>query len=194
MPRLSANTGEKLDRTMIELSRRKIILLGLGSCAFVAIGIWILSLDDAIIRAMGRNPIFIHGVGVGSVVFFGLCGIFAFVKLFDRKPGLIFDAAGIVDNASGVSAGLIPWSEIIGAKTFSMRGQKFLIIELKEPEEYLGRGNWLKQLAVYANYKMCGSPITISATALKTGFSELLSLFNQYQQKYGNAKTDGKPH
>lgn len=36
-----------------------------------------------------------------------------------------------------------------------------------------------------ANYKMCGSPIVISSSALKINFSELLSLFNQYQRKYG---------
>ena len=76
------------------------------------------------------------------------------MKLFDKKPGLIFDAAGVVDNASGLSAGLIPWSEIIGAKTFTMRGQNMLIIEIKDPEKYLGRGNWLKKLAVNANYKI----------------------------------------
>jgi hypothetical protein len=182
------------DQTIIELSRKKIILLALGSCVFVTGGIWMLLLDDAFIRAMGRNPTYVHGVGGASVLFFGLCGIVAFMKLFDKKPGLIFDAAGVVDNASGLSAGLIPWSEIIGAKTFTMRGQNMLIIEIKDPEKYLGRGNWLKKLAVNANYKICGTPITISAIALKASFFELLSLFNQYQQKYGGTKPDHNPH
>jgi hypothetical protein len=168
------------DQSIIELSRKKIILLILGSCVFVAVGIWMLSLDD----------VFAHGLGVASIVFFGLCGIFGFAKLFDRRPGLIFNATGIVDNASGVSAGPIPWSEIISAKIVVVRNQKFLLIAVKEPQKYLGRGSWLKQLAVNANYKMCGSPITISAIAMKTDFQELLSLFNQYQQKYGIAKAD----
>jgi hypothetical protein len=152
------------DQTIIELSRKKIILIVLGSCVFVAIGVWMLSLDEASIRSMsrGRNPTFIHGLGIVSIVFFGLCGFVALTKLLDRRPGLVFNAAGIVDNASGVSAGLIPWPEIIGAKTFDVRKQKMLIIEVIEPAKYLGRGNWLKQSAVNANYKMCGSPIRTS--------------------------------
>jgi hypothetical protein len=173
------------DRTIIKLSKKKIIWLVLLSWVFVALGIVILSLNDASIRAMGRNPTFIHGVGIAGVVFFSVCGVYAFVKLFDRKPGLIFDAVGIVDNASGIAAGLIRWSEIIDAKIFAFRRQEYLIIEVKDPEKYLHRGNWLKRLAVNANYKLCGSPIAITPIVLKTDFSEVLSLFDQYRQKYG---------
>jgi hypothetical protein len=90
------------DQTIIELSRKKIILIVLGSSVFVAIGVWMLSLDEASIRSMsrGRNPTFIHGLGIVSIVFFGLCGFVALTKLLDRRPGLVFNAAGIVDNAS----------------------------------------------------------------------------------------------
>jgi hypothetical protein len=148
------------DQTIIHLSKKKIIWIGLGSCIFVAIGILMVSLDDASIRAMGRSPALIHGFGIAGVVFFSACGLYSFVKLFDRKPGLILGASGIVDNASGVSAGLIPWSEIVGGKVIRVRRVEILMIEVREPEKYLGRGNWLKQLAVKANYKVYGSPIS----------------------------------
>jgi hypothetical protein len=49
------------------------------------------------------------------------------------------------------------------------------------------RGGTLKHALNKANYKMCGSPIAITSNALKINFSELLSLFHQYNQKYGNA-------
>jgi hypothetical protein len=180
-----------IDQTIIELSGKKFGLIIIGSCAFVAIGIWLFSLDPASIRALprGSNPTFVHSIGLASVVFFGLCAIVAIPKLFDEKPGLVFASSGIIDNASSVSAGLIPWTEIIGAESFDVRKQKFLIIKVKDPQKYLDRGNRLKKLAITANYKMCGSPITISAIALKTSFPELLSLFDRYQQKYGNAKS-----
>jgi hypothetical protein len=182
-----------IDQTVIELSRKKIGLVILGSCVFVALGIWLFSLDADTIHALprGRNPTFVHAIGILAIMFFGLCGIVAIPKLFDKKSGLIFSPSGIVDNASGVSAGLIPWSEIIGADSFEMRRQKFLAIKVKNPEKYLERGKGLKRLVVKANYKMCGSPITISAIALKISFPELVALFNQYQQKYGGAKSSG---
>jgi hypothetical protein len=34
---------------------------------------------------------------------------------------------------------------------------------------------------------MCGSPIAITASTLKINFPELLSMFQQYQQKYGKS-------
>jgi hypothetical protein len=134
-----------IDQTIIELSRRKIGLIIIGSCAFVAIGIWLFSIDPASIRALprGSNPTFVHSIGLASVVFFGLCAIAAIPKLFDKKPGLVFASSGIIDNASSVSAGLIPWAEIIGAESFDLRNQKFLIIKVKDPQKYLDRGNRL---------------------------------------------------
>ncbi len=32
---------------------------------------------------------------------------------------------------------------------------------------------------------MCGTPIAITSSTLKIGFADLLSIFNQYHQKYG---------
>lgn len=177
------------DKKIIELSKKKIFLIILGSCAFVALGIWLYSLDAATIRALRRfnNPVLVHGIGLVSIVFFGLCGLYALIKLFDKKPGLVFSNSGIVDNASGVSAGLIPWSEVTGSEIFEVQKQKMLIIKVRNPQKYIERGGLLKRAMNKANYKMCGSPIAISSNALKINFSELLALFNRYQQKYGNA-------
>jgi hypothetical protein len=172
---------------MVELSKKKVLLLILGSCAFVALGGWLLSLDEAIIQSQHRSPMLIHGIGFVAVAFFGLIGVFGIKKLFDKKPGLTFNSSGIIDNSSGVSAGLIPWSEVVGAEIFEMHKQKMLIIKVRNPQKYIERGGRLKQMLNKANYKMCGSPIAVTSSALKVNFPELLSLFNQYRQKYGNA-------
>jgi hypothetical protein len=175
--------------TIIALSKTKIVLLILGACAFVVLGAWLFSLDEATIQSQRRfnNPTFVYGIGLVSIVFFGLCGIFALRKLFDKGPGLIFNSSGIVDNASGVSAGFIPWSEVVGAEILEIQKQKILIIKVKNPEQYVDRGGLLKRTLSRANYKMCGSPITISSNALKVDFPKLCALFNQYHGEYGNA-------
>ncbi len=182
-----------MDEKIIELSKTKIALGVLGSVAFVAIGGWLLSLDAENIRTSSsfrllfNNPTFAYGLGALAILFFGGLGIFLFKKLFDKKPGLIFNESGIVDNASAVSAGFIPWSEVTGSDIFEMAQQKMLIIMVTDPQKYVDRGNPLKRKLNQANYKMCGSPIAISSNALKMDFSELSSIFHQYQQKYGNA-------
>ncbi|MBI5725301.1 MAG: hypothetical protein HZA50_15180 [Planctomycetes bacterium] len=181
-----------LDETIIEMSKKKVLLLILSSFAMVALGTWLFCLDQTAIPVLRwlNNPTLVHvlirGIGVVGIIFFGLSGIFCFKKLLDKRPGLVFNSSGIVDNSSGVSAGFIPWTEIIGVEIFEIHKQKFLIIKVKNPQSYLKRGGWMKRSLNRASFKMCGSPIAIGANAIKIDFSELLSLFSQYQQKYGN--------
>lgn len=142
--------------------------------------------DDASIQAgRGMNdPMLVHGLGLVAIVFFGIFVLVGLKKLFNSKPALILNKSGIVDNSSGVSAGFIPWSEVEGATIVEVQKQKMLVINVRNPEEYVARGNLLKQTLNKANYKMVGSPISISSVALAINFAELISLFDQYQRKY----------
>lgn len=177
----------KNDDRIIELSKTKILLLITGALVFVALGIWMYRLDPAWIEAQRRfnNPVLVHGIGIVSAVFFGLCGAVGIKKLFDKKPGLVLSAAGIVDNSSGASAGLIPWSEIQGFSIVEIQKQRMLIIKLADPEKYIQAGGSMKRALNRMNLKMCGSPIAISSNSLKINFNELVSLCNSYHTKYG---------
>jgi len=142
--------------------------------------------DDASIQSgRGMNdPMLVHGLGLVAIVFFGIFGLVGLKKLFDKKPALILNKSGIVDNSSGVSAGFIPWSEVVGARIVEVQKQKMLVINVRDPREYVARGNLVKQTLNKANYNMVGSPISISSVALAINFSELISLFDRYQRKY----------
>jgi hypothetical protein len=134
-----------------------------------------------------RNPLYIQGVAALGMAFFGLCGLNAFFKLFERAPGLIIDAQGIVDNSSGVSAGRIPWSDIQGFRTMTVQGQRFLTIDVKDPDKYVQRAPFLKRQLVGLNAKYFGGPIQISANALKINFDELLKVATDSLEKYRQA-------
>ena len=180
------------EEKIIELSKTKIALGILGSFAFVVAGVWLLTQDAENIRASSgfrlvfNNPAVAYGLGFLSIVVFGTLALFFFRKLFDKEPGLIFNSSGIVDNASAASAGFIPWSEVLGSQVFEMQRQKMLVVMVTDPQKYVDRGSALKRKLNQANYNMVGSPISISATALKTDFSELRSVFDEYHQKFGN--------
>lgn len=171
-----------LEERVIELSKVKIVLLILGAAAFVLLGAWLLSLDAGTIESQRRfnNPILIYGVGVASIVFFGLCGLVGIKKLFDKSPGLILSAEGILDNSSGVSAGIIPWSEVVSIGEYQVQKQKFISIQVADPNKYANSGNALKRMANRANIKMCGTPVNISANSLKISYSELLETITEY--------------
>ena len=176
------------EEKVIELSKTKMLLLIFGTLAFVGIGLWMISLDAAHIESQRRfnNPLFVHGLGYVSIVFFGLCGIIVMKKLFDKKPGFILSNTGITDNSSGFSAGFVAWNEIIGFDVYQTHNQKMLVVLLKNPEKYIEIGSSIRRTLIKASYKMSGSPVVITSSSLKINFDELLKSCNEYFAKYGN--------
>jgi len=182
---MTMNTADEL---VIGSSKHKVTWLILGSFVFVALGAWMLSMDAESLRTepgLFGDPLFVHGAGIAGIVFFGFCGVFGVRKLFDKKPGLVLNSAGITDNSSALAAGFIPWSEILGAEIFKVRRQKMLVIKVSNPEAYIERGSAVKRILSRANCKLCGSPVVITSNTLKIAFPELLSTFEQYHQKFG---------
>jgi len=173
---------------VIELSRLKLVLTIAGALLFVAAGAWFLlaPADGSFIRDMERfaPPWAIHTLGVVAALF-GLAGaVYGVRKSFDRKPGLVLSAAGLVDNSSGVAAGFIPWSEVTGLSLFQMRRQRMLIVHVADPEKYIARGNALQRMLNRANTGMVGSPIAINSNALRIPFDELQREFESYLIRY----------
>jgi len=177
------------DEKIVELSKSKIMLVLLGAAVLAAGGAWMFFLDDAYIESQGplRIPLLVHGIGLAAVALFVFAGVLGLWKLFDRKPGLIFNSAGIVDNSSAFGAGLIPWSEISGAKIFEVERKKSLVILLANPEKYIEVGSAMKRALNRKNHQRQGSPIAIPSLLLKVSVADLLDIFNEYFLKYGNA-------
>jgi hypothetical protein len=159
-------------------------MLTVGALLFVVGGVWLFDIAET------RGPyasIYVKGVGVLAVGFFGLCALCGFVKLFDRAPGLVLDREGIIDNSSGVAPGRVLWSEIRDIQAMSISGQRFLAFIVRDPEKYLSKGNIVSRLFVKLNYKMYGTPIFISSHSLKTNFVDLENQIRDFRRKHGNA-------
>ena len=168
-----------MDKIEIPFSKTKILLLVLGSVMFVAGGLWIfLYVADQQTR---RPPLLLKTVGAAAVLFFGATGIFGFTKLFDRKPGLVIDENGITDNSSG---NLIEWQDITGIRTEQILTNKFLLIDILQPEKYVGRAGGIKGRIMKSNIKMYGTPFSIASTALKCNFDELEALIKTEFNKH----------
>jgi hypothetical protein len=168
------------ERIEIPLSKGKIVLLFLGALAFVAGGVWV------VINPTGfkYSPEWVVIVGIIAILFFGLAAIMLFRKFFDKTMGLVIDNTGIFDNASGVSAGHIPWVNIIEIQKVQVVNQKFLILIVTNPEDYLNKQtNSFLRRAAEANHKMYGSPITISANGLKCNFDELYRMIQSRHRR-----------
>lgn len=173
------------DEVIIELSNKKIILLILGSITFVVLSVWLLTIDPqsiGIIQRLG-SPILISIVAWAGIIFFGLCGLAGVKKLFDNKPGLIINSAGIEDNSSAVVVGVVPWKDVTGISEYQVQGQKLVSVLVADTEKYANKGGVVKQMANRATIKMCGTPINISSSSLKIKHDELFKLLNEFYKK-----------
>lgn len=177
------------DTRTIPLSRGKQALVGLACLGFVAVSIWLLTLDANSIAQHGRfnNPLLIRSVAILGIVFFGALSVFNLRKFFDRRPGIVLSEAGLQDNSTGVSVGFIPWSDITGVDTYRTFNQRTLVVKVSDPQKYLGGGNALTRYLRKSNLKLCGSPVTITSTVLNIGYDDLMAEIQDYIRRYGHS-------
>tara|TARA_Y100000385_G_C12798223_1_gene510644 strand:- start:83 stop:646 length:564 start_codon:yes stop_codon:yes gene_type:complete len=179
----------------IPLSRKKIILLLLASIGFISGGIWmVINPENA-----GRyfNPITkrffylnsesIQVIGIVGILFFGAAVIYGIKKLFDKKIGLILDSNGITDNSNASSIGLIEWNDILDIRTKQVMSTKFLLIDIVNPEKYIGKAkNGIQSRLMKANMNMYETPLSITSNTLNYDFGKLEKLIKTEFNKNKN--------
>ena len=170
----------------IPLSKNKIILLLLGTVIFVLLGFW-LAIDPENFKVsvfQYRSAELIRVVGIIGIAFFGVCSYFIFKKVFDKKYGLIIDKNGITDNSNATSVGLVKWADIIGIRVLEVVNQKFVMIDVSNPEYYIElKKSGIGKMAMKANYTKYGSPISITANSLKVDFNEMKEIIEIQHKK-----------
>lgn len=164
-------------------SKKRLILMVLGSAVFVAGSAWLLVIADRF-----NSPLLVRVVGILGMLFFGIC-LVSFIKaMCDKKVVIGIDSRGITDNSSGTSVGLIEWGDITGFGRASVASNKFLVIHVSDPQKYLARlNNPFVRNAAESNMKMIGSPITISSQILTCKLEELESAFLKAFEHYGKS-------
>lgn len=166
-----------MEKIEIPLSKKKLILVIGGSILFVIAGLYLFT---TIAEKQTRYPpVFVKGVGIAGMLFFGVTGIYGTSKIFDKKIGLTIDENGITDNTNGSSIGLIKWNDILEIKTKQIASTKFLLIYVTDPEQYLEKVTGLRRKVLEGNHNMYGTPLSITSTTLKYKFDDLEKLINE---------------
>lgn len=101
-------------------ARRKLLVLLLGSLAFVASGVFIL------VTGRGVGPTL---TGLAGIAFFGMCAVVAIVQLFDARPRLVIDERGVLDRT--LKVGIITWADILDAEPMRVSNQPFIARKLR---------------------------------------------------------------
>ena len=119
----------------IPLSKSKMTRTILGSLIFLGLGTWFLVNPPQNFN----NPILVLIIGITSILFFLFNAIIIFRKLSDKKSRNNCQQTWYNNNSSGVSAVLIPWEDIKEIKVSQVMSQKFLMLILKKPHDYLDK-------------------------------------------------------
>jgi len=164
-------------------SKSRPITLIAASLAFVALGVSLYLFPNG-------TPFDRHQVQAAAAIvvgLFGLCCVYGLLRVFDRRPGLILDAQGLIDNSGAFSAGRIAWDEISGIHVCSIHDKRILALRVRDPEKHLGRGDLFRQYYQTRRQQLTGSPVNISSNTLNANFSELGRTVADFWRKYGRA-------
>ena len=167
-----------IDETRIELSHGKVFPQVILLCILPPIYLKILY-DYLILNKHLSyvEELLYDFVILASIVYLVICTI-DLTKIFcNKKAGVILNNLGVIDNCSSNPVGLMPWTDILSITIFKSRksSQHKLIINVKEPPQYIESGDTYCQ-------------IVISPNCLQVNFTELATIFKQYLVKYGRSE------
>jgi len=168
---------EQSDEIVIPLSPKKSLLMIFGATVFVGLGIFFMVSPSTFVEQ--ASPITVFIVGLVSVLFSGLGIIVMFRKLFSENAamGLIINEQGIINNSDASWTGLVLWSDIQQIQVGNIEGNKFLLIILKNPQDYIAKvASPLARKGMEMNYRYVGTPISISSNTLQISFKKLYQL------------------
>jgi hypothetical protein len=171
---------QKFETIEIRFSILKSTFLLFGCLFFVVAGISFMISPDTFVSIVVHSTKVIFVVGCVGILFFGFVGLSDLKKLVKNEPALIISAEGITDNSSGVSAGFIPWSDIIAVKEQVVANQRFLNLIVKNPQEYIEKQtSSFKRKIMQKNQDIFGTSIGISTNALKISYKELKEILEK---------------
>jgi hypothetical protein len=176
---------ESEEEVMISCAKTKYYaMVGVSMAAIIAgVSLFVVPKNEVAI-----NPGMLEAVGVVLISSFAAICLYCLAKALDRSPGLTIGKKGIVDNTSGpISAGDIAWGQIKGIEVSTIHSQKFLTINVRDLDPFVGHSSFLKGVSALVGVKFENSSIYIASSALAANFDDVVRVANEYFKKYGTA-------
>lgn len=158
-------------------SPMKVAIAVMGSLAFIGIGLWMIGVfgDPPMQRRL--SPAVVYGIGWITVLFFGSTAVLWAKRLVGAGEEVRIGAAGI--RWARWSDQTIPWPEIRDVTEWSASGQRSIILHLRNPARYPGRGilGWFAK----ANHALTGGDIALSLTGLDRTHDEAMAAVKRFR-------------
>ncbi|MEP3226543.1 MAG: STM3941 family protein [Parasphingorhabdus sp.] len=172
-----------MDDFVANTSRSQTILLSMAAIAFVILGAWMVGAFGAIPGSTRYSPVLIYAIGWICIIFFSLCAVAWTKKLFDDSEQLRIGATGI--RWKKWSGQLIPWTEISNVTEWSYQRQRFIILDLRNPDMFPSEGllAWLAK----ANQRLTGGDIALSLTGTNRNLDEAMAAIDRFRSMSPNS-------
>ncbi|WP_235299180.1 STM3941 family protein [Portibacter marinus] len=172
----------------IPLNRNKLFVLLGAAVLFILLGVWLIwyaSFPVTDGESLFTDPLILRTLGIICIIFFAGAGILGFNKIRDRRTGLVINNQGIIDHSNASSIGLIRWKEISDIEATKVMSTKFLLVKLKNPDEYISRAETnMKRKLMSVNHRTYGTPVTITSDRLKYDSNALEQLIKSEFDKH----------
>ncbi|UVI30804.1 STM3941 family protein [Paenibacillus spongiae] len=150
-------------------SPRKLLGLCAASIIFVLIGGGMIAISLS--EEDSSVPILV--IGLISILFFGLCLIYVLYRLLNKKPSIVLDDQGIMDDSSYIGGGLLRWDQIEEIMLYDFMGQRFIGLKLVDTQAFLTQQSGLKKVLIKLNRGMVKAPVNISQQGVTMPLGEL---------------------
>ncbi len=150
----------------------KLVKLLAMSVVFVLIGLWA---TGTIGGGVGRPGAVEAIIGYAGIGFFGPSACYFGFRLLVRRPALVIDDDGIVDNASALSAGPVSWDEVTDVRATSFGSQRSIVLQVRDEAALLARQALVKRLLMRVNKLLGGALVWVPMTAVPMPEAELFA-------------------
>ncbi|MCW1428443.1 hypothetical protein OLX23_04990 [Novosphingobium sp. JCM 18896] len=154
-------------------------MLVLGSAVFVVLGLWMIGAFGAQPETARYPASVASAIGWASILFFGLCGLVGLRRLFDTGEEMRIGPTGI--RWVRWSDQTIPWSQIERVSEWSFRGQRSIILHLREPAMFPGKG--ISGMLAKANRGLTGGDVALTTSATDRSHDEAMAAIAHFASK-----------
>lgn len=168
-----------MDRFSAYPSLWRRMLLAAIAAGFVAIGLWMVGVFGPV-PVTSRFP-YIETLVAGwlCLAVFSVFFVLWLPKLFETAEQLRIDHSGI--RYAVWSDRTIPWAEISAVATWTLNRQKFIVLHLRDPAQFPGKG--LAGILSTVNRKLTGGEISITLTGTDRTYDEAMSAIAYFRPR-----------
>ena len=175
-----------MERIEIFTSKKKNVFLLFLVIIFLAVGIFCFLNANELSNDGKRSIIFIEVISIIVVIFALIALVFIIKNLLNNQWVLAIDEKALHIRIQKYY--LIPWQEIIGFQELEIKGNKSILIQVKNPETLIANEkNFFVKKMMQWSQKMYGAPISIASSTMKISHKKLVSLllvsFATYKDK-----------